>query len=95
MFILSLTCISVIVFFIKNKEGNFWKTFVAPVLGLLGLLFCLGMAIINLPTLVGDSIAVAKVVGFVLIGTFLFGMLIANLMKAKSPQKFERLKELA
>ncbi|EXB02998.1 hypothetical protein J512_4265 [Acinetobacter baumannii 1295743] len=53
------------------------------------------MAIINLPTLVGDSIAVAKVVGFVLIGTFLFGMLIANLMKAKSPQKFERLKELA
>lgn len=95
MFILSLTCISVIVFFIKNKEGNFWKTFVAPVLGLLGLLFCLGMAIINLPTLVGDSIEVAKVVGFVLIGTFLSGILIANLMKAKSPQKFERLKELA
>ncbi|WP_111895367.1 APC family permease [Acinetobacter sp. MB5] len=95
MFILSLTCISVVVFFLKNKEGSLWKTFIAPMLGLLGLLFCLGMAIINLPALVGDSTIVAKVVGLVLVCTFCLGVLIANIMKIKSPQKFDRLKELA
>lgn len=93
--ILALTCFSVIVFFLKKKEGNIATTFIAPVLAFAGLLYILGMAIVKLPLLVGDSFEIAQAVALVLVLAFAFGFTVAKLMKNKAPEKFEKLKELA
>ncbi|WP_213073991.1 APC family permease [Acinetobacter terrae] len=96
MTILSLTCISVIVFFRRNKNGNFWKTLLAPSLGLIGLLFCLWIAIVNLPSLIGsESTLIAQIIICVLIAAFSLGVVKAKIMKSRKPQLFEQLKELA
>lgn len=96
MAILSMTCISVIVFFKRNKNGSFFKTFVAPSLGLIGLLFCLWIAIVNLPSLIGsESSLIAQIILCVLIAAFGLGVAKAKLMQSKKPQLFEQLKELA
>jgi len=57
MAILSLACISVIVFFWNNSAPgtNAWNVKLAPLGGLAGLLFCLWIAISNLPALIGEK----------------------------------------
>lgn len=96
MAILSLTCISVVVFFRQNKNGGVFKTMIAPSLGLIGLLFCLWIAIINLPDLVGSKTnLVPQIIICVLIAAFSLGVIKAKLMKSRKPQQFEQLKELA
>jgi amino acid transporter len=96
MTILSLTCISVVAFFSKNKSGSFWKTTVAPSLGLIGLLFCLWIAIMNLPALIGSqSEIVPRVIIGVLLAAFSLGVIKAKMMQKQRPIAFEKLKELA
>lgn len=96
MAILSLTCISVVVFFKGNKNGSLFKTFIAPSLGLIGLLFCLWIAIVNLPSLIGsESNLIAQIILGVLIAAFCLGIAKAKIMQSKKPQLFEQLKELA
>ncbi len=99
MAILSLTCISVLVFFnVRNKGlGTVWHTLIAPIGGLVGLLACLWIAIANLPALIGgDNAAIAAwAIGFLVIVTFISGYALASHMKSRYPRRFEALRELA
>lgn len=55
--LLALTSIAVIVFFRRNRglNGSVWKTVVAPILGLVGLLSALVLIIGNIDTLTGSQ----------------------------------------
>lgn len=98
MVILSLTCISVIFFFRRNKlDSRLWNTVLAPAGGLLGILACLWIAIDNLPALVGEEKAntVTWLIGLVVIASFLMGYLMALRLKKRFPERYNALKSLA
>jgi amino acid transporter len=98
MAILSLTCLSVIVFFIlQENKGHIWRTRIAPAGGLVGILGCLWIAIDNLPDLIGGEYAttVSTLVVLFLIATFLFGLMTAHLMRTHKADRYEVLRELA
>lgn len=99
MVILSMTCLSILAFFNVRRagKGHVWHTLVAPVGALGGLLLCLGIAIANLPTLIGgDNASVAAWgVGVLVIVSFVVGYGAAGRLKMKDPARFEALKELA
>lgn len=55
--LLALTSIAVLVYFgTKEPGGSRWQRRIAPGLGLLGLLAFLGIILLNLPELVGESV---------------------------------------
>jgi amino acid transporter len=97
MAILAITCVSIIVFFAKQNDGTSrWITFVAPVSALLGILFCIWIAIANLPTLVGgdNSSSVANVIILVILASFTVGLVIAMFFKSYSQIRYHTLADL-
>ena len=99
MVILSLTCLSVVVFFAKQKSADkkLWSTFLAPILGLVGILGCLWIAISNLPDLLGGDhpTTSSMIVLFLLLFTFVFGFSSAQVLKKRQFERYESLRELA
>ena len=98
MVILSLTCISIILFFRRHRmDTRLWHTLIAPAGGLVGLLACLWIAIDNLPTLVGEVKAntVTWAIGLVVVASFFVGYGMALRLRRRFPSRFEVLKTLA
>ncbi|MCY9876919.1 APC family permease [Vibrio natriegens] len=98
MTILCLTCLAVISFFMKNRNGeNKFQVFLAPVLGFLGILTCLSIAVSNLPDLIGGDNAksVSTLVVALLIAVFVGGFIAAQTIKVRYPNKYDALKQLA
>jgi amino acid transporter len=98
MLVLSLTCVSVIAFFARNSDGRrVWQTRVAPFGALLGILFCLWVAVANLPALIGGEAAdmTARVICYGVACSFAVGFLAALFFKRFLPTRFETLKDLA
>jgi len=101
MTILSLACISVIVFFWNHPApgANIWNVKMAPLGGLAGLLFCLWIAISNLPALIGEEVSgvsfVSLMMILVIVSTFLLGFCVSIWMRRYRPARYERLRELA
>jgi len=98
MLILSLTCVSIIAFFSGTSQpSNIWRTRIAPLCGLVGVVSCLGISIANLPTLVGGDGAqvIAVAMCGVIVAAFGFGCLAATALKRMAPARYEALKELA
>ncbi|MFM0047814.1 APC family permease [Paraburkholderia sediminicola] len=98
MVIISLTCISIFVFFSKNRRNQrILNVRVAPALGFFGLAGCLVIAIMNLPALIGgdDAPIIAKFMLGVIVLAFVVGAMAATLLRTRSPSRFEGLRELA
>ena len=98
MLILSLTCISVVVFFNRTKaDRRIWNVVVAPIGGLVGIVICLWIALANLPAMVGGDGAqqVAAVLEGIVALTFLGGVLSALYLKYRRPANYLALKGLA
>lgn len=98
MAILSLTCASVVVFFRREKcTEQLWKTLLAPIGGLIGILGCLWVAVSNLSDLIGGDNAktVSLFVVLFLVATFAFGVWIAEHFRARHPTRYETLRQLA
>lgn len=97
MVILSLTCVSVLVFFRRSDTPHpFWNTVVAPTGGFLGLVACLIVAVQNLPALVGGENAglAASIMEMIVMISFVVGCAAALLMKVMSPARFALLKQV-
>jgi amino acid transporter len=80
--LLIATTIAVLVFFAKRKragqlEVSTWRAFIAPGLGLVGLLISIALILQNLPTLVGGSTPIAIGVVALLVAFFALGAGIA------------------
>lgn len=97
MVILSLTCVSVLVFFRRSDTQHpFWNTVVAPTGGFLGLVACLIVAVENLPALVGGENAglAASIMEMIVMISFVVGCAAALMMKVMSPARFALLKQV-
>lgn len=96
--ILALTCVSVIVFFSRAEAGgSTWKQRVAPGLALIGLVGCLVIAVVNLPSLVGGNDA-RLAAQFIVIGNviaFVVGVSGGLAMRARSPKRYAELGQWA
>jgi amino acid transporter len=76
--LMTLTSVAVVVYFRRHRvDTRIWHTFIAPVLGLIGLAVLLVMTAENLPLLVGGSSTTAAVIGVLLVGTFAGGAVLA------------------
>ncbi|QLF91928.1 APC family permease [Pseudomonas sp. ABC1] len=98
MVILALASLAILAFF--RREGSdrrLWHTRIAPLGGLLGILACLAIAIHNLPMLIGGDNAgeVAPLMGLLVVLAFAIGGLCALLLRGRSPQRYQALRELA
>lgn len=67
MLLMVMTSVAVPVYFYRNRiKANFWKIWVAPLLGMCGLLLAGGLILANFPMLVGGSATLA----YSLLGAF-------------------------
>ena len=84
--LMALTCAAVLVFFRRTRvDARPWQTLVAPGLALLGLLAFLLLTVLNFPTLIGGSTALAVAIGAVLVAFFVGGALWARRLAATAP----------
>jgi amino acid transporter len=84
--LMALTCAAVLVFFRRTRvDTRPWQTLVAPGMGLLGLLAFLLLTVLNFPTLIGGSTALAIGIGAVLVAFFVGGALWARRLAATAP----------
>ncbi|HEY1026004.1 MAG TPA: APC family permease [Pseudomonas sp.] len=98
MVILALTSLAVLVYFKRSgSDTRLWQTRIAPLGGLIGILACLGIAIANLPMLIGgdDAGDIAKLMGLGVACAFAIGSLSALLLKGRAPERYLALRELA
>lgn len=96
--ILSLTCVSIIVFFSRNgNEATIWQRLIAPTGALIGILFCIWIAVDNLPALIGGDNAgfAAYVIEVIVAVAFVVGLMAALLFRSLSPARYHALAELA
>lgn len=86
--LLVLVCLAVLVFFRRQQEKtSLARTFVAPLLGLAGLLFILGMMLLNLDMLVGDDRTVSVTILTLLIAAYALGPILGKLMPLAGRQE--------
>lgn len=96
--ILSLTCVSILVFFGRRRQGTtLWQSLIAPAGALMGILFCVWIALDNLPALIGGENAgfVASVIEVIVVTCFVIGLILALLFRSFSPARYRALSELA
>jgi amino acid transporter len=88
-----LTGASVIFFFRKNPTAgaSVWHRLIAPSLTVLGMGAVIYLAITHFKLLTGGSTASAAVLQAILWGTFVLGVVVALIYKAKRPDVFERI----
>jgi amino acid transporter len=92
--LMALTCIAVIVYFRRTRvDRRAWQTFIAPSLGMIGLAVILAVVIANLPTLVGGSVAVALVIGAVIVVCLVAGLVVAGVLRTRRPAAYAKLIE--
>ncbi|WP_448616517.1 APC family permease [Modestobacter sp. URMC 112] len=89
--LLALTCLSVIAFLTTNRiDAGAWKTWIAPGIGLAGLVFILFVQARNFPLLLGEAGFTARVWFFYLLmlGFPVFGVLQALWLRTRRPAKY-------
>lgn len=90
--LMALTSVGVVLFFRRTRaDTRLWNTTIAPVLGLLGLLFLLALVIMNFTTLIGGSLSLALAFEAVLVAAFVLGVLLALRWKSSRPGTYEQL----
>lgn len=79
--LLVMTCSAVIVFFRRHPgQHSLARTFIAPSLGLLGLLVILLMILLNLNLLSGDNTVVSVIIIASLVGAYALGPIVGKLL---------------
>lgn len=95
MFVITLMCIVsfAIIFYFKNhKKGlNKWKTFIAPILGFVGLVLLLILAITNVDELVGFSFGVSLTLCILIPVVFGVGYMYADWLKKNKKSVYDKI----
>lgn len=86
-----LTALAVIFFFSKDRHGvSRWRTVVAPIIGGLGLLVMLLVALYNVEILTGRQGPVNYLFTGVSFAVFIIGVAVAVLVRRRKPEVYER-----
>lgn len=90
--LMALTCIAVLVYFrrVPLKHG-LWRTVIAPVLGLIGLVISVALIVGNFTTLIGGSLTLALILIAVTVIAPLFGLLQARRIRRTKPDAYRDL----
>ncbi|GAA4430980.1 APC family permease [Georgenia halophila] len=86
-----LASLSVVVHFRRAADRRWWKTFVAPGLGFLGLFWISLMAVLNFPLLAGSEERYVAVLPWLLVLALVGGLLYAAYLRSRRPEVYERL----
>lgn len=98
MVILVLASLAILAYFKRSgHDRRLWQTRIAPLGGLIGVVSCLVIAIVNLPTLIGgdDADSIAPVMGMLVVLAFAVGSISALMLRGRSPERYMALQELA
>lgn len=88
-----LAALAIVVYFRVKKDPRWWKTFIAPGIGFLGLLAIVVMAIINFPLLAGSDNFLVALLPVLLLVALVGGILYAIYLKNSRPQVYENLSQ--
>ncbi len=97
LIVMALSSISVIWYFhVQNRHPetrSWWRTFAAPLIGALGMLYVVYLLFTNLSFAAGAATTspVYQVTPYLVIGTGILGAVIALFVKKLSPEKFKRI----
>ncbi|MFD1718377.1 APC family permease [Georgenia deserti] len=86
-----LAALAIVVHFRRVGDGRWWKTFIAPGLGFLGLAWISVMAVLNFPLLAGSDAAYVAVLPWLLAVALVGGVAYAGYLRARRPEVYERL----
>ena len=88
-----LAALSIVVYFRVKKDPRWWKTFIAPGIGFLGLLGIVIMAIINFPLLAGSDNVLVALLPVLLLVALVGGIIYGVYLKNSRPQVYENLSQ--
>lgn len=88
-----LAALSIVVYFRVKKDPRWWKTFLAPLIGFLGLLSIVVMAIINFPLLAGSDNFLVALLPWLLAVALVGGIIYGMYLKKSKPQVYENLSQ--
>ena len=97
LIVMALSSVSVIWYFhVQNRHPetrNWWRTFLAPLLGAVGMLYVVYLLFTNLSFAAGAAATspVYQVTPYLVIGIGILGVVIAMVLKKTSPEKFNRI----
>ncbi|WP_102159442.1 APC family permease [Zhihengliuella halotolerans] len=83
-----LAAFSIVAHFRKARDPRWMSTFVAPGLGLLGLVWIVGMAIANFPILAGSDAAIVGMLPLLLVVALIGGVGYAYYLRRRRPEVY-------
>jgi amino acid transporter len=89
----TLTSVSVVVFFRRNREhhANVWQSLIAPVLAFLALATIVVLAITHVPTIIGGSWVAGGIALAIIAGIATAGVVLAVVYRVKRPDVYRRI----
>ncbi|MGY1812307.1 APC family permease [Blastococcus sp. SYSU D00820] len=83
-----MAALAIVVHFRRRRDARWWKTFVAPGLGLLGLLVICAMAIARFPVLAGSEALYVRLLPWLLVAALVGGLLYAAYLRSRRPEVY-------
>jgi len=92
-YLMAFASLAVLVFFVRNPglDNNWWRTKVAPVVGMLGLLGVAGYATWKFSFLIGSDNALKWVLPALVPLFALVGVISAEMLRRREPDAFEQM----
>lgn len=92
-YLMAFASLAVLVFFVRNPglDNNWWRTKVAPVVGMLGLLGVAGYATLKFSFLIGSDNALKWVLPALVPLFALVGVISAEMLRSREPDAFEQM----
>jgi len=87
----TLAALAVVVHFRRARDNRLWRTFAAPLLGLIGLTAIVALAIANFTTLAGSDAPLIALLPCLLIVAVVAGLGFAAYLRRHKPQIYEGL----
>ena len=87
--LMSLTCVAVLAYFQRTKaDTRLWHTVIAPVLGLVGMLFLTYQVAANFPTLIGGDAPLAVALASIIAVALAVGIGVALTLRRRNPNVY-------
>ncbi|MEP7280336.1 MAG: APC family permease [Rubrivivax sp.] len=87
-----LTALSIVVHFRRTRDPRWWRTFVAPGIGALGLLGIAVMAILNFSVIAGSEALLVNLLPLLLLAALVGGIVYAIYLRKHKPQIYAGLR---
>lgn len=87
----TLASLSIVVYYRRKRDPRWWRTFLAPGLGFLGLLMISALAVANFPLLAGSEEIYVVLMPWLLVAALIAGVVYAAHLRKHRPETYARL----